>query len=239
LTKRFFILGDSWGCGEWEYIGRLLQLIPNTGVGYYLEQRGHLVTNVAQGSASNFGQLRHANYTLLDDSNYDYIIWFHTEPIRDIIETIINDPCEGAIQYPHFTISDYFKALSYIHTQNYNYAQEMYNNYKIPFIVIGCNSAVHSIIDEYTFTEKIIYSWANELLALPECDLPANWRLERLEIVLQYYKDIINKKQILNEITKMEELDKRMVQVFPDGMHPGRKDYENLTERLLTEISHE
>lgn len=237
MNKRFFILGDSWGCGEWEWDSEVVQLVPDTGVEYYLTEQGHSVTNISAGSASNFGQLRHANYTLMEDSNYDYILWFHTEPVRDILETIINDPQEGKIQYPDFDISDYFLALKYIHKQNYVYAQKMYDKYKIPFVLIGCNSSVHNIIDNYTFSRYNIHSWANELLKLPEHEIPENWRLERLELVLDYYKGQINKEQLLSEISKMEKLDDVMLQVFPDGMHPSRTDYKNLTMRLLKELS--
>ena len=61
---KFFILGDSWGVGEWDKSTGIFESVPNSGLDYYLTQAGHTVMNIAQGSAGNFGQLRHAYWTL-------------------------------------------------------------------------------------------------------------------------------------------------------------------------------
>ena len=98
------------------------ELVPNTGLEFYLTQLGHTVTNISAGSASNFGQLRDAYWRLKDHSDYDYIIWFHTEPVRDIVETVIDDPVDGPIQYPLFkNIKNYADALTYINETNLRY----------------------------------------------------------------------------------------------------------------------
>ena len=88
---KFFILGDSWGVGEWTKKSGRFESIPNTGLDYHFTQLGHTVTNISAGSAGNFGQLRHAYWTLKENANYDYIIWFHTESMRDTILTKVND----------------------------------------------------------------------------------------------------------------------------------------------------
>jgi len=92
---KFFILGDSWGVGEWTIKNSVFESVPNTGLDYHLTQLGHTVTNISAGSAGNFGQLRHAYWTLKEKSDYDYIIWFHTESMRDIEEIVINDRRRG------------------------------------------------------------------------------------------------------------------------------------------------
>jgi hypothetical protein len=104
---KFFILGDSWGVGEWTIDNNgIFKSIPNTGLDHWLREHAHSVTNISAGSAGNFGQLRHAYWTLDQHSDYDYIIWFHTECIRDIEEIVINDPSEAKIQYPEFNIKN-------------------------------------------------------------------------------------------------------------------------------------
>ena len=83
---KFFILGDSWGLGEWKFVdgipheSGIVKNVPDTSIEFYLSQHGHYVKNISAVSAGNFGQLRHAYWQLVENHRYDYIIWFHIEP---------------------------------------------------------------------------------------------------------------------------------------------------------------
>jgi hypothetical protein len=242
---KFFILGDSWGVGEWECQTRIHEHtpVPNTGLDFYLRSLGHTVTNVASGSAGNYGQLRHSYWTLKENHDYDYIVWFYTETMRDIIEHIINDPVEGQQQFPNFSISSNLKeTLHYMNRENYRYAQTMYNEYKIPWIVVGGQSTVDPIIEEFNFAKYIIPSWLQELLAL-ESMPPANTFLSwhKIERILDHFK--IDKKQFimknsddLDQLEKIQDLAVASTN-FPDNGHPSRQCFEKLAHRLIEMVS--
>ena len=235
---KFFIIGDSYGCGEWEIKSKskTMTLVPDTGVDYYLKNLGHDTTNLSAGSACNFGQLRTAYWKLKENCNYDYIIWFHTEPVRDIVEHIIDDPTDGLKQYPNFkNIKDYSVALKYINECNYAFAQDrLYAEFNIPFIVIGGVGRLEDSIDNFTFAKYKIYSWIEELLNI-NYKLPKNlngW--QRSKEVIDYF-DLFDKQSVLDEITQAENYQRllNLSSLFPDSVHPCREEYETLAYRIL------
>jgi len=235
---KFFILGDSWGVGEWTKINGKFESIPSTGLDHWLQEKNHSVTNISAGSAGNFGQLRHAYWTLDQHSDYDYIIWFHTESIRDIEEIVINDPDEARIQYPDFDPSNIDQALQYIQLQNYNYAQQLYERYQIPFVVIGGQSAVTDTIKNYSFAHWVIASWLQELLKLdylPPENTFFSWK--KLERILKHFE--INSKQYILDHHAQLDLSRGIQQLakhselFPDNAHPCGRCHQALAKRIL------
>jgi hypothetical protein len=233
---KFFILGDSWGLGEYRLADGRLELVPDTGLEFYLTQLGHTVTNISAGSASNFGQLRDAYWRLRDHADYDVIIWFHTEPIRDIVETVIHDPVDGPIQYPDFgSIKNYADALTYINQRNYAYAQDtIYSEFKIPFVVIGGVGRLEQSIDQYDFAKYTIHSWMQELLNL---DYP----LPRNQLIWNRWSEVFDtfnysdRQHVLEELESAEHFQQLLKQslLFPDDMHVVGPEYEKLAVRLL------
>ena len=238
---KFFIAGDSWGVGEWALISGCHKLVPNTGLDYYLTQLGHTVTNISAGSAGNFGQLRHTYWSLKENSNYDYIIWFHTESMRDIEEILINDPDEGQRYFPDFDISNFDIGLDYLDFKNYKYAQTIADEYNIPFIVIGGQCPVNPIINQFSFAQHIIHSWLAELLELnfiPPKNTFFSW--DKIKRILDHY-DVDEKKFIVNNI---EQLDKAKIiedlasasPLFPDNAHPSSECFKQLAQRIIEMI---
>ena len=238
---KFFILGDSWGVGEWTKKSGMFESIPNTGLDYHFTQFGHTVTNISAGSAGNFGQLRHAYWTLKENSNYDYIIWFHTESMRDIEEILINDPDEGQRYFPDFDISNFEIGLNYLDFENYKYAQTIADEYNIPFIVIGGQCPVNPIINQFSFAQHIIHSWLAELLELnfiPPKNTFFSW--DKIKRILDHY-GVDEKKFIVNNI---EQLDKAKIiedlasasPLFPDNAHPSSECFRQLAQRIIEMI---
>jgi hypothetical protein len=234
---KFFIFGDSWGVGEWRLQDGCHVSVPDTGIDHWLRNLGHHCTNVSVGSASNFGQLRNTYWTLKENSDYDYIIWFYTEPFRDIIETVINDPEEAKIQYPEFDSSD-FPRCSYITQQNLQYAQMIYDEFKIPFVVIGGQCPLPDEINKHTFCRHQIKNWPAELLDL-DFDFPEyTWfAWSKFRQIFAHFN--LNEKNFV--LSESENLDKVSVIVkksndsdqFPDNGHPGRAQFKNLSHRVL------
>ena len=239
---KFFILGDSWGVGEWTKKNGVFESVPNTGLDYYLSQLGHTVTNISAGSAGNFGQLRLAYWTLKEKSDYDYIVWFHTEPVRDIEEILIKDPKEGQRYFPNFNMNNFEAGLDYLDFENYKYAQTIANEYHIPFILIGGQSPVNSTITQFSFAQYIIHSWLAELLNLkfvPPKNTLLSW--DKIKRILNHYK--INEKEFI--INNIDQLDKAKViedlalksPLFPDHTHPSGECFKTLAQRLVNMIS--
>jgi len=235
---KFFILGDSWGVGEWEKKNGRFESVPDSGLDYWLRSAGHSVTNISAGSAGNFGQLRHAYWTLDTHCDYDYIVWFNTERIRDIQEIVIDDPKESAEQYPDITHSDLNAALDYVLVRNYQYAQQLYERYKIPFIVIGGQSAVPDQIKNYSFAHWVIKSWLQELLNLDNCP-PENtfFSWEKLQRILNHFHIDVRDYVLDNS----EQLDRANAicniaaasALFPDNGHPSKQCFCDLANRIL------
>jgi hypothetical protein len=235
----FFILGDSWGVGEWKYVNHKFISIPCTGLDFYLTQLGHTVTNISAGSAGNFGQLRHAYWTLKENANYDFMIWFHTESMRDIKEIMIDDPDEGRRMFPNFAMDiDFDQVLHYINVENYRYAQNLYKEYQVPFIVIGGQSPVDPVIKEFEFAQHVITSWLQELLELdviPPANTFFSW--DKIKHILDHYK-IDEKSFVLQNFDSLTRADKivnlaRKSCLFPDNGHPSRTCFEQLANRIL------
>jgi hypothetical protein len=234
---KFFVLGDSWGVGEWKKINGQLESVPNTGIDYYLATQGHTVTNISAGSAGNFGQLRRAYWTLHDHSDYDYIIWFHTEAMRDIQEILINDPDEGRRQYPEFDSSNFDRGIEYIHLQNYCYAQKITNQYNIPFIVIAGQSSLNKQLQQFSFAQFTI-NWLKELLEL-DYDPPENtfYSWQKLEKIFKTY-NIDSRQYIIDHFDELEKT-QQILQLaknnkkFPCGGHPSRQCFEQLANRII------
>ena len=232
---KFFILGDSFGLGEWEVNSGIMELVPNTGLDFYLKQLGHSTTNASAGSASNFGQLRNAYWRLKEDSDYDYIVWFHTEPIRDIVETVIDDPNEALNQYPDFkSIKNYLTALEYINKCNYNFAQQrIYAEFQIPFIVIGGQGRIDESINNFTFAHYKIYSWTQELLKMNR-NPPMNALAWQRSLEVFDHFDY-NRQEVIDEIKSAEEYRNllKLSPLFPDDTHVIRSEYEKLAHRII------
>ena len=239
---KFFILGDSWGVGEWALEGQKFILVPDTGLDYHLRQLGHTVTNISASAAGNFGQLRHTYWTLKENSDYDYIIWFHTESLRDIEEILIKDPKEGQRYFPNFNMNNFEAGLDYLDFENYKYAQTIADEYHIPFILIGGQSPVNSTITQFSFAQYIIHSWLAELLNLkfvPPKNTLLSW--DKIKRILNHYK--INEKEFI--INNIDQIDKAKViedlalksPLFPDHTHPSGECFKTLAQRLVNMIS--
>jgi hypothetical protein len=238
---RFFILGDSWGVGAWIKKNGLFESVPCTGLDHYLAKLGHSVTNISAGSAGNFGQLRHAYWTLKDNADYDYIIWLHTESMRDIQEILINDPEEGRRYFPEFNIQHWESALNYLDFENYKFAQSIYDEFGIPFIVVGGQCPVNACIDQFSFAKYTITSWLAELLDLkfhPPKNTFFSW--DKIKSILQHYQ--VNERQfILDNMTYLDQA--TCIQDiastspwFPDNAHPSTLCHEQLAQRILNMI---
>lgn len=226
------IIGDSYGLGEFDKHER--KPIPDTGLDHYLRNLGYDVTNYSKSGASCFGQLRNFRWT--QKEKYDYTIWFHTDPYRDILEIILSDPEEGKKIYPDFYQNKSFNsAMEYIHRVNYQYAEkEIFNKTKTPFICIGGCGKIPEYITDYNFAKHVIHSWIEELV--PGLDAPDNFFTSQgvYRVVKLFEKS--DKEGVANALDRgfaMQDLCKQSKK-FPDNIHVCREEYRDLASRIHT-----
>lgn len=215
--SKILIMGDSWGVGAFCYIecGTKIEAIPNTGPDYFLRQLGHEVDNISITGGSNIEQ-----FNLLSPS-YDLIIWFHTEINRDILKNTNID---------YTKIKSYIEAYSNTAEYNYKLAQKFYDNYRIPFIVIGCLSPLHSSIEKYNFYTQSEKDWINNETGLKTA---LNMHSDYMQEVLEKYK-FKDYGLITQEIDNMLFIENILENhnKFSDGVHPTADMYKRLISRL-------
>ena len=237
------IMGDSWGAR------RVTEKDPpEHATGYdpqklivdqLCEQCGHTVLNISKNGASNFGQLKTLRYNILEKNliNFDYIIWFHTEPVRDFTEFVSldynspGDKFDGNIQFPNLSFKNFYTDIEYLKFQNFKYAQSLYKRFKIPFILIGGAGPIGHMHAKFNFVHWKLNSWNQELCGFTT--MPKNCYLHHVVKMLNYGD--YNREEALKEMTNLEKLDILMHNnqtIYGDKAHPSVNLYPNIINRI-------
>ena len=222
------VIGDSWAG-----IDPYKELIINL-----LSQAGHSVINLAHGGASNHGQLQNLQYELLEKDKVDYIIWFHTEPVRDYTEFISMTYSFDNIPSPYFSDigkKNLVEDLHFLNTQNYQYAQDLYEQYHTPFLVIGSAAPLSPSIETFSFFRYKIDSWNKQISGFEFEDMPLNCYTHHLVQMLTHNEEY-KSQQALDELQKTDKLEIFMrsdKQKYPDTTHPNPSFYPELIDNIL------
>ena len=244
---RFLIIGDSWGCGEWRKVfitadqspgpawskstnpteWFISEPVPDTDISYYLRKMGHRAVNIAKGGDSNINQLLRLRQLLAVHDNFDYIIWFHTEPVRDYVLNNFDDSID---HYKEALPRDegYDEIVEQWLTKTYDMASEIYSSHLVPFVVIGGMTKLHPIIDRYPFARHKMMDWANDMLLEQVLPHPDNFG--------QYNKFADDFVDVFNHDRFVKEADESLAWIqhcfgnprFPDWGHPDRLAHEDL-----------
>ena len=220
------VIGDSWAG-----IDPYKELIINL-----LSQAGHSVINLAHGGASNHGQLQNLQYELLEKDKVDYIIWFHTEPVRDYTEFISMTYSFDNIPSPYFSDigkKNLVEDLHFLNTQNYQYAQDLYEQYHTPFLVIGSAAPLSPSIENFSFFRYKIDSWNKQISGFE--DMPLNCYTHHMVRMLTHNNEY-KSQQALDELQKTDKLEIFMrsdKQKYPDTSHPNTCFYPDLIDNIL------
>jgi hypothetical protein len=252
---KFLIVGDSWGCGEWSKkfliseespgsgwtssmetdMWHFSYVIPHTHIGIYLEELDHSYTNLCIGGDSNINQLHILAKHLRTDAAYDMIIWFHTEPMRDWRHN--NYKLSDSFYKERLPHPDgYDSVVDTWYSITYGIAEDIYEEYKIPFTVIGGMSPLHERIHEHSFVQHYIRDWANEHIMDRYCEHPHN--AAQFRHFVEAYMDIMHPDRALSEA----EASNKWLQTcymdpsFPDWGHPDRQCHKNLAEWIHANI---
>jgi len=202
---RFLITGDSWSQGEWDGYPTDYQ-ITHAGVQQYLINDGHEVLNVGRGGYNNL-----ESFKAVPDSQFDHVIFFYTDPLRQATEDDVANKLPFDIITAHnANLSDKFKKL------------KQKTNSKLT--VIGGDAKYLGP------TENIDYliSSISELLVTNFQDSEFRTSREWIQHFLKHESkfDVTQKAQWLTVMTKAGEkhtLWQQHKQYFwPDGQHANR-----------------
>jgi hypothetical protein len=201
---------------------------------HQLRSFGHTVYNVSQCGGGNINSLIRAkkflagesivcpqvpvnkpdefepHQTLVESFEVDWIVWFHTELIRDC---------------PDLEVNSINRVSHVVYSQYFNFAKSL--NAKLA--VIGGAGPVHPVLYTYGNPDFCIDSWFNEILNL---DLPQIQTLSKPDMIDQLQG--IGRQSKLNileqHLTILKALDDS--EYFPDNYNPGNRPHRELAIRL-------
>jgi hypothetical protein len=235
------IVGDSWGCGEWNL--ECTQVL-HPGLEFYLKNDGHTVINLSQGGISNLDIVTRLQHYFLrfPDLPRGPIFVFQTEYTRDYKHaarekdygsTDIDD--QGLVALSDKWIGRFYQQLSEF-AQYWNrdikiiggcsdtlWFDNMQQDY--PGCEIVCQSLTNLILDNHSQIREPVYSWYTN---------------STVELLEEVKSNLVNTQQ-LEEITKLisqgftrESLLRENPYFFyPDGRHPNRIGHEILYRYII------
>ena len=218
IMANIMIMGDSWACGEWG--GRDTPegyRVLHPGTQQYLREAGHRVITVAQGGASNRAQVDRVRPDRI--RGIDRIIWFLTDPLRDIPETDIAH-----------TLVEYRAQRDLLLRTQFDRVQHL------PILLIGGVSAVPAWVhSEYPLFTTLVPDLRRWLLQGEEpCEtLCRRWRYPTCApaLLTHWERQERTLARHLAHALIPDRIEHRWF--WPDGRHPNRAAHQRLTEELI------
>jgi len=226
------------------------------GFGYYLDQKGHATVNYSIGGGCNIEALFKTEealglappFTSPVFYNPDVIILMLTEPIRDLspqrwpAEAGLKDLEKYSVQRDKIvteatSIADMNSRLITALLDN---AQKIYDETKVPWIIIEGWGKLPQDLSKYTFIKHVHRNWMENLLGH---EIPAMSSWPTINLLRRARPDLADSSAIIktapesefkkivdsyeDTIKTMEQNDK-----FPDNCHPDRTVHEQLANEL-------
>lgn len=217
---RIAILGDSWGVPN--YFGG--SSISHHHIEWLLKfNGGHVVTNFSRNGGSNLETLQRLYDAFDVGYKCDLVIWFHTEPLRDVDIDKIPDT------YKLQELNDK-KAVTI-----YKFASQVKYKSDCKWLVIGGQAPINkTLFDKLSEHEFIKYDWRSELAGEHVPESPAWGRKYFLENEKWADTDDVKNQWLDIHLSVQNQLYK--CSMFPDGGHPGAEAHEQLFNWMEKEI---
>ena len=216
------LMGCSWSVPN--YFG-LPGDPPETHSEFLLKALGHEVHNCGINAGSNLVSLERAKKYLKGEiinhpamlgkikkqnpNPIDLIIWFHTEPGRDI----------GVIDPAGKTISQQLTEICDVIYKNYS---EFFNRLNCKTAIIGGCSDIHPLIHQYIKPDFCLPSWQTQLIGKGSMGFDMSAKATpTIEDV-----DFLN-----NALAVLDRM--KTSAYFPDAGHPGEKAHKELIDTLI------
>jgi len=206
--KTILIGGDSWGCGEWTWFSKRNYGVSHKGLEQYLVDDGFSVVNSAQGGSSNSKSISRVAQQL-DHGNYDHIVWFQSDPLRDLKYTTFNS-----------LFNSYQQVLD-CHKELLNSSYEQLNQLGNKVICVGGCSKLDPDIRNYDNLIPLVDSMIE--LIIPHIIAPKIWCNDWLHYIdantnkslIRLFDRLLVDKKIQEQITAEPIMN-------PCGYHPNR-----------------
>ena len=213
MPSKILMMGDSWG--DW----RLLDKEDHHTTGM-LKRFGYTVANCCEAGSSNITAIKRADHIATEE--YDWVIWFHTEVLRDDHMYDSDQP---------FILREMARAVA---REQYKEFEKFRKRYNLKAIVIGGQAPTFDFIQDYIKIQMLIPDWTSEILdnKLPFCHIGL---LKEFEDILQKPNCLDTSKQknaLLDEVELRWSMCARRTDLFPDKVHPGEGPHIELSNRL-------
>lgn len=220
------IIGDSWGVPN--YHGSP-GVDPKYHTEWLLRKKGYNILNFSiNGGNNRIGIDRAYHLSNSDIFPVDWILWFHTEPLRELFHNQYNDNAENPDF--KFEINEFNEKILRNNYEKFNEAKTLLN---CKVALIGGQAPVHPCHRQYFIPEFLIEDWRSDILGYK---LPVNYMIGQ-----PHWLDLPNctnsieeKLSILNDIKTIR--DSMQAPLFPDCAHPGIKPHADLEELLATKV---
>jgi len=217
----FVISGDSWGCGEWCVNGPNGYGVVHNGLQQYLDETGHLTKNVAKGGSSNLDSVRRLKAELFIKSDYDYIIWFQTDPLRDL------RPYDKSRFVTFTKIDDMLTSCSMLLNVTYT----LLNNIGVPVHCIGGLSKLNiELMKDYRNLIPMIPSVKE--LYVPEHRHSNIAFSDWIKFIPRQFQDFDELISIKHEDDHFFENPAHKIFFWPDGIHPNRYGHKIIFDKI-------
>jgi hypothetical protein len=242
------IIGDSWGVPNYpptEYIKAAVEKIrknsskdveinvkhlgdpPETHLEFLLRANGYDVINFSKNGGSNLDTIRRAKQFVLENNiDVHWLIWFHTESLRDRNEILVSE-------HVKFSMSELTTKLAVLAYQEFSNLVSMM---KCRCIVIGGQAPV--LMGQFReivgVPDMLIEDWHSEILGI---ELPFSHGVCNLDLFESpnCIDSIEEKTKMLNDIDTVLRLDYESDD-FPDNAHPGKHAHKRLFDKISTLI---
>jgi len=238
------IIGDSWGVPNYpptNYINNSIEKIkklsssnieinvthlgdpPETHLEFLLNNEGYNVINFSKTGGSNLQTIRRATqYFLKYNIKVNWLIWFHTESLRDRDEILTSSKIK-------FSISKLTKDLTILAYQEFS---DLISTLNCKTIAIGGQAPID--VTEFNRLvgpiELLIEDWHSEILGRK---LPVSHGVCNLDLFdsKNCIDTIEEKSKMLDSIHTILNLDWDSPD-FPDNAHPGKDAHKKLFDRI-------
>jgi len=215
--SKILIIGDSWGCGEWAMSGPNGYCTVHPGLEFYLKEHGYDVNNLSQGGYSNSDIFNSLRDHLAINNSYDVIIWFQTDPLRNL------RPYADNIEIFKKNKEDFIL----VHDELLNSIYAKFNSLDLPIHCLGGTTKLNlALLEKYPNLHPVIPSII-EMFGEAHIKIwPSDW-IKNPQILKSLSRTLVDYLHSECEPKLSREW------FFPDGRHPNRKAHKKIFEFLI------
>jgi hypothetical protein len=216
MLMEILISGDSWGCGEWCWAEN--NPISHKGIEQYFVNNNYFVKNTSRPGGSNDISVHKIKNNL--NKNYDAIVWFQTDPLRDNGHVILKKE--------NLTYSDILNEQDRLLKNTY----KKLNSFGVDILCIGgCSKINLELIQQYKNLKVVIPS-VPELL-INKYTHPDIWYGNEWTYNIKNNLDYDCVEKLYAAKVSIQAIEHNIEFFHPDGRHPNRKGHWEIYQALL------